>query len=117
MRVSKQVIERVSHLPVAMCAREGGAWSVDGERGGWGAGHTEPTPSQGLTHLGYLPIYLLVLTSLLLTTRTLAAIPELSSTLRRLASSESAAYLTSGSLAPSSFAQPMSSAPVHVPGY
>ena len=98
-----------------MCARAGGAWSVEGERGGWGAGHTEPTPSQGLTHLGYLLTYLL--TYLLLTTRTVAAIPRLSSALRRLASSESAAYLTSFSLAPSSDAQPVSSAVVQAPGY
>ena len=47
----------------------------------------------------------------------MAAIPRLSSALRRLASSESAAYLTSFSLAPSSSEQPVSSAVVQAPGY
>ena len=47
----------------------------------------------------------------------MAAIPELSETLRRLASSESAAYLTSGLMSSSSDEQPASSAPVQGPGY
>ena len=78
--------------------------------GGAHGANTEPgfNPPGLLTYL---------LTYLLLTTRTVAAIPRLSSALRRLASSESAAYLTSFSLAPSSDAQPVSSAVVQAPGY
>ena len=81
---------------------------------GGGAHGANTEPESNVTHLGSLLVYLL--TYLLLTTRTVAAIPRLSSALRRLASSESAAYLTSFSLAPSSSEQPVSSAVVQAPG-
>ena len=84
---------------------------------GGGAHGANTEPESNVTHLGYLLIYLFTYSLTYYLVRTVAAIPRLSSALRRLASSESAAYLTSFSLAPSSSEQPVSSAVVQAPGY